>query len=213
LKLTRVAAIGLQSPAGGRTLSARILTPLLLLLVPAAAQMTMTEGGKTYHCDSRATHCVEVPPKPPCLQFTVVVKDHLNNVQQGLPPKDVKWLKEQYPGLCYQEPSDDVPFVFYIIETTDSYYNTTAHGGRAETVPAQYGIFTLTLEEKTPDGYTARHRFQEKGLYTRIYGFPVGRGHHPVRAGVEDAAKWVTHGGLRNAMQTVLDPASPKPDQ
>ena len=194
-------------------MNARIPIPVLLLLVPAAAQMTMTEGGKTYRCDDRGGHCVEVPPKPPCLQFTVVVKDHLNNVQQGLPPKDVKWLKEQYPGLCYLEPSSDAPFLFYIIETTDSYYNTTGRGDNAQTVPAEYGIFTLTLEEKTPEGYKARHRFQEKGIYTRVYGFPVGRGHHPVQAVVEDAAKWVTKGGLRNPTQTVLDPAPPKPGQ
>ena len=194
-------------------MNAWTLIPLLLLLGPCRAQMTMTEGGKTYRCDSRGNHCVELPPKPPCLQFTVVVKNYLNNVQQGLPPKDVKWLKERYPGLCYQEPSSDVPFLFYIIETTDSYYNTTAHGNNAETVPGEYGIFTLTLEEKTADGYKARYRFQEKGIYSRIYGFPVGRGHHPVRAVAEDAAQWVTKGGLRNAMQTVLDPASPKPEQ
>lgn len=66
--------------------------------------------------------------KPPCTYFTVVTKDRLDNVKQGLSADDVKWfqknLAKKYPGVCYAEPAPTVPVVFYITVTPDVYHGT-----------------------------------------------------------------------------------------
>lgn len=64
--------------------------------------------------------------------FSVVWKDHLNNVKQGLSKDDVKWMQKKmqkkYPGICYAAPDPSVHLVFYISMTQDTY-----HGYRTET--------------------------------------------------------------------------------
>ena len=73
----------------------------------------------------------------------------------------------------------------------------------------EYGIFTLSVESRRSDGtLQVVQTFQQKGIYNRIYGIPLGgRGHHPAHAVIEDAAKWVSGGGL-GQQQSILQPAS-----
>jgi hypothetical protein len=67
-----------------------------------------------------------------------------------------------------------------------------------------YGIYTLTVETREgPHEWKARRRFRQRGLYGRIYGIPVGKGRHPVRAVVEEAARWVHEGGLANPLESI----------
>ena len=67
-------------------------------------------------------------PKPSCTYFTVVAKDKLNNVKQGLSADDVKWFRQKvekrYPGVCYAEPAPTVQVVFFITVTPDVYHGT-----------------------------------------------------------------------------------------
>jgi hypothetical protein len=43
----------------------------------------------------------------------------------------------------------------------------------------EYGKFTLTVETEAPDhSWTAHHRFEQDGIYSTMYGIPLGgRGH------------------------------------
>ena len=63
---------------------------------------------------------------------SVVWRDQLNNLNQYLGPKDVKWfdskLAKKYPGVCYRVPNPDVPVVFFIAVS-----NSTYHGARTVT--------------------------------------------------------------------------------
>ena len=95
---------------------------------------------------------------------------------------------------------------------TDHEGNTSQVSGTVEStttsstaVPysVEYGIYTLSVERRRSDGqFDVVHRFQQKGLYNTLYGIPLGgRGHHPVHAVIEDAAKWVGGGGLTDPKQ------------
>ncbi|MGA2435467.1 MAG: hypothetical protein ABSG25_09290 [Bryobacteraceae bacterium] len=176
--------------------------------------------------------------------FTVVVKDTLDNIKQGLTAEDAKWfekaLAKKYPDVCYVPPSSTVPLIFYITVTPATYHGTRVVGststhsdpvsgtvteqdgstsqveGTVETTTTSssavpysfdYGIYTLHLERRLSDGnFEVVHRFQQKGIYRTMYGIPLGgRGHHPVRALIEDAAKWINSGGLADTMQSVYD--------
>ncbi|HSS98635.1 MAG TPA: hypothetical protein VLK33_16485 [Terriglobales bacterium] len=67
-----------------------------------------------------------------------------------------------------------------------------------------YGKYTLTIETFGADGKPiVRHRFQQDGLYNTWAGIPMGgRGHHPVKALIEDAVKWIHSGGLEDSLQS-----------
>lgn len=68
-----------------------------------------------------------------------------------------------------------------------------------------YGIYTLTIETSEGlDHWKARHRVQQRGLYSTLAGIPLGgKGHHPTRTVIEEAMKWVHEGGLANPLETV----------
>jgi hypothetical protein len=63
-----------------------------------------------------------------CIHFTVVTRDKLNNLKQGLSTDDVKWFQKafakKFPGVCYVDPAPTVPVVFYITVTPDVYHGT-----------------------------------------------------------------------------------------
>jgi hypothetical protein len=43
----------------------------------------------------------------------------------------------------------------------------------------------------------------QDGIYRTMYGIPLGgRGHHPEKALIEDAVKWMSAGGLSNPYQS-----------
>jgi len=69
----------------------------------------------------------------------------------------------------------------------------------------EYGRFMLTIETFGPDGKpVVRRRFQQNGIYRTMYGVPLGgRGHHPAKALIEDAVKWIHAGGLEDPLQSV----------
>ena len=83
---------------------------------------------------------------------------------------------------------------------------TTTTSSTAVPYSVDYGIYTLAVQRRRSDGqFETAHRFQQKGLYNTLYGIPLGgRGHHPVRAVIEDAVKWANSGGLTDPRQTAF---------
>ena len=69
----------------------------------------------------------------------------------------------------------------------------------------EYGKYILTVETFGADGKpVVRRRFAQNGIYHTMYGVPLGgRGHHPAKALIEDAVKWIHAGGLDDPLQTV----------
>jgi hypothetical protein len=69
----------------------------------------------------------------------------------------------------------------------------------------EYGRFLLTIETFGTDGKpVVRRRFLQNGIYRTMYGVPLGgRGHHPAKALIEDAVKWIHSGGLEDPLQSV----------
>ena len=63
--------------------------------------------------------------------FSVVWKDTLNNVKQGLSKDDAKWMQDKmqkkYPGICYAAPGPSVHLVLWI-----GMEKATYHGTRTE---------------------------------------------------------------------------------
>jgi hypothetical protein len=74
-----------------------------------------------------------------------------------------------------------------------------------------YGIYTLDLDRRMVDGkYEVAQRFRQKGLYSTMYGIPLGgKGHHPVHAVIEEATKWISAGGLSNPLLGAVSPPQP----
>lgn len=68
----------------------------------------------------------------------------------------------------------------------------------------EYGRYMLTIETFGADGKpVVRQRFRQDGIYHTMYGVPLGgRGHHPAKALIEDAVKWIHNGGLDNPLQS-----------
>ena len=91
------------------------------------------------------------------------------------------------------------------VETT-----TTTTSSTAVPYSFEYGIFTLTVERQRSDGkFDTLQTFQQKGIYHTLYGIPLGgKGHHPVHAVIEDAAKWVNGGGLTDQRQSSIQPTN-----
>jgi hypothetical protein len=100
---------------------------------------------------------------------------------------------------------------------TDQNGNTSQVNGTAQTTTTtstavpyslNYGIYTLAIERKQADGTViVARRFQQKGLYTTMYGIPLGgKGHHPAHTVIEEAAKWINDGGLTDPHQGTAQP-------
>jgi len=95
---------------------------------------------------------------------------------------------------------------------TDTDGNTATYQGTQTTTSStavpysfEYGKFMLTVETFGADGKpVVRRRFQQNGIYRTMYGVPLGgRGHHPAKALIEDAVKWIHTGGLADSLQGV----------
>jgi hypothetical protein len=86
----------------------------------------------------------------------------------------------------------------------DGTVTTTSTSSTAVPYRVDYGKFMLTVETMGNDGhFVVRRRFQQDGLYHTMYGIPLGgRGHHPVKALIEDAVKWIHDGGLEDSHQS-----------
>lgn len=215
---------------------------------PVDTPVQATRAATSTQLPVKSSQPATAQTNPSCTYFTVVTKDKLDNIKQGLSADDVNWFQKsfakKYPNVCYADPAETVPIVFYITVTPDVYHgtrvvnqtsthsdpvsgtitddggNTARVSGTVETtstsstaVPysVEYGIFTLSVERRKNDGqFDVVHRFQQKGLYRVLYGIPLGgRGHHPVHAVIEDAAKWVNSGGLTDPRQSALPRTAP----
>ena len=95
---------------------------------------------------------------------------------------------------------------------TDTDGNTATYQGTQTTTTStavpysfEYGKFMLTVETFGANGKpVVRRRFQQNGIYRTMYGVPLGgRGHHPAKALIEDAVKWIHAGGLDDPFQSV----------
>ena len=54
--------------------------------------------------------------------------------------------------------------------------DTTTTSSTAVPYSFDYGVFTLALERRRGDGkFDVLHRFQQKGIYSTLYGIPFGR--------------------------------------
>jgi hypothetical protein len=210
---------------------------------PDAAAPPATNAVSAPRAATPQAKASELHSSSSCTYFTVVTRDKLNNVKQGISVDDLKWFQKtfskKYPSVCYAEPGPTVPIIFYITVTPDVYHgtqvvnqtsthsdpvsgtvtdqegNTSQVSGTVEStttsstaVPysVEYGIYTLSVERRKSDGQVdVVHRFQQKGLYRVLYGIPLGgRGHHPIHAVIEDAAKWVGGGGLTDPKQSAF---------
>lgn len=168
----------------------------------------------------------------PCvITYSVIQKDTLGNVTEGVNGKNLKWLtkdlEKKYPGVCYAPPDPSVTTVLVIMAVPETYHGTrvvttqgdtsgritdsdgdtanyTGTNSSSTAVPYSfdYGRFTLTVETYVNGKAIAHHRFQQNGIYNTMYGIPLGgRGHHPQKALIEDAVKWLSAGGLNDPLQ------------
>jgi hypothetical protein len=140
-----------------------------------------------------------------CTSFTVVTKDKLDNINQGVESKDLKWIQKLAAknGLCYVEPGTEGALVFW-----------------SEIVPDPEQREARQAERQSGDGIVpalvARHQISKMKLVTLTIERKLGPGKfEPIRRfqrnnqrdAIEDAAKWIGNGGLNNPLQTILKPA------
>lgn len=121
-----------------------------------------------------------------------------------------------YHGTKVQTNSNTAPVSGTVTDTTpgsSTYgeqvgtYEGTETSTSSTAVPYsfEYGKFMLTIETFGADGKpVVRRRFQQDGIYNTMYGVPLGgRGHHPVKALIEDGVKWIHSGGLDDPLQSI----------
>lgn len=124
--------------------------------------------------------------------FSVVWKDQLDNVRQGLSSDDQKWFQKKiakkYPGFCYSDPSSSVAMMFFISEVA----GTKLIDGTEHSRPT----FNLSFEKRDGDKFVIIHNFSEQDC-------PICHPQHDV---IEDALKWIHSGGMTDPKQGVLPP-------
>jgi hypothetical protein len=114
-----------------------------------------------------------------------------------------------YNGTRVVTTTDTTPTSGTVTDTdgnTATYQGTqTSTSSTAVPYSFEYGKFMLTVETFGADGKpVVRRRFQQNGIYRTMYGVPLGgRGHHPAKALIEDAVKWIHTGGLDDSLQSV----------
>jgi hypothetical protein len=156
------------------------------------------------------------------VSFAVVWKDSLNNVKQGLRPEDLKWIKDKmakkYPELCYEQ---GAPPVVLWVSAADATYHSTRTVSNSGTVrdatpgsdtygqtvattetdqevlhSFEYTVYTLSLEQKQPDGaWKVMHNFRHDTIQRQMYGIAI-KNRHPNQQLIESALKWMHDGGL-----------------
>ena len=114
-----------------------------------------------------------------------------------------------YNGTRVVTSTDTTPTSGTVTDTdgnTATYQGTqTSTSSTAVPYSFEYGKFMLTVETFGADGKpVVRRKFQQNGIYRTMYGVPLGgRGHHPAKALIEDAVKWIHAGGLDDPLQSV----------
>jgi hypothetical protein len=114
-----------------------------------------------------------------------------------------------YNGTRVVTTTDTTPTSGTVTDTSGQQVGTyegtqTSTSSTAVPYSFEYGKFMLTVETFGADGKpVVRRRFQQNGIYRTIYGVPLGgRGHHPAKALIEDAVKWIHAGGLDDRLQS-----------
>jgi hypothetical protein len=124
------------------------------------------------------------------VNFSVVWKDKLDNVRQGLSAADLKWfqkkLAKKYPGVCYSDPSPSVALMFFISEVP----GTRVIDGTEYSRPT----FNLSLERRDGDKFIVVHSFSQRDCAIC----------HPQHDVIEDAVKWIHSGGMTDPKQGVV---------
>ncbi len=115
-----------------------------------------------------------------------------------------------YNGTRVVTTTDTTPTSGTVTDTSGQQVGTyegtqTSTSSTAVPYSFEYGKFMLTVETFGADGKPAvRRRFQQNGIYRTMYGVPLGgRGHHPAKALIEDAVKWIHTGGLDDPLQSI----------
>jgi len=115
-----------------------------------------------------------------------------------------------YQGTKVVTTTDTTPTSGTVTDTSGQQVGTyegtqTSTSSTAVPYSFEYGKFMLTVETLGADGKPiVRRRFQQNGIYRTMYGVPLGgRGHHPAKALIEDAVKWIHTGGLDDPLQGV----------
>jgi hypothetical protein len=115
-----------------------------------------------------------------------------------------------YNGARVVTTTDTTPTSGTVTDTSGQQVGTyegtqTSTSSTAVPYSFEYGKFMLTVETFDHDGKpVVRRRFQQNGIYRTMYGVPLGgRGHHPAKALIEDAVKWIHTGGLDDPLQSV----------
>ena len=115
-----------------------------------------------------------------------------------------------YNGTRVVTTTDTTPTSGTVTDTSGQQVGTyegtqTSTSSTAVPYSFEYGKFVLTVETFDADGKpVVRRRFQQNGIYRTMYGVPLGgRGHHPAKALIEDAVKWIHAGGLDDPFQSV----------
>jgi hypothetical protein len=114
-----------------------------------------------------------------------------------------------YNGTRVVTTTDTTPTSGTVTDTSGQQVGTyegtqTSTSSTAVPYSFEYGKFMLTVETFGADGKpVVRRRFQQNGIYRTMYGVPLGgRGHHPAKALIEDAVKWIHAGGLDDRLQS-----------
>ncbi len=113
------------------------------------------------------------------VNFSVVTKDKLGNLKQGLSAKQqkdiAKTLSKKYPGICYVAPAPNVSLVFFVSISTSTY-----HGSRTETNTSTKDVpvhGTITDEYSQPvgdvDGTVTQTTTTESTVPVQ-FDYPVG---------------------------------------
>jgi hypothetical protein len=118
---------------------------------------------------------VQAAPPAGCTEFTVVKKDTLGNVDQGLNADDQKWIADKFtkkfPGICYAEPRTDVRIVFFVAVTPATYHGSRVVTSTSEspvrgTVTDQDGNVSQVQGTTTTSSSTAVPYSVDYGLFT-----------------------------------------------
>jgi hypothetical protein len=87
--------------------------------------------------------------------FSVVYKDELNNIRQGLPETEEKEVRKatakRYPELCYVAPGPSASVVFFVATASEKYQSTETQTS-SQTVPTQGTVTDAEGNTSTLEG-------------------------------------------------------------
>lgn len=131
----------------------------------------------------------------PCIQFSVITQDRLNNVKQGLSAEDQKWFKEKVEkknrSVCYVDPAPGVSLVFVIIVTPDTYHGTRVITNTSTNSNPTSG--TITDDEGNTANYSGTQETTTTTSTAVPYSFEYGIFTLSVERQQKDGSYFVLH--------------------